>query len=95
MTDEPILEYLTAQLQSYDQPPESFTLNQFRSLDPNPPQGQEAMRDLGNEKWRVFLRMDEEIEELYAQLQRARRLCNELEIAKEIITAKAIKSDVY
>jgi hypothetical protein len=91
MTEEPILEYLTSQLRGHDQPEKSFNLNQFRSLDPGPPQMQKPARDMADEKLRVFMQRDEEFAELYAEVQWAQRLCDDLEVAEKILSDRVAK----
>lgn len=87
MSEEPTLEYLAAQLRGQDPPPPSFNPNGFRSLDADPPK-KDAKRDRARSNWESILRKDDEMEELYLQLQRAQRLCRELEVAGEIIKDK-------
>jgi hypothetical protein len=93
MDEEPILEHLTTLLKGDDRRPQGFRLNGFRSLEENPPKNHHKSREMASKDWNEVLETDEELEELYAQAQRAHRLYNELKVAELMIKAKMARAE--
>lgn len=85
MSKEPSIEHLVAQLPA---DAKSFSVNQFRSLDPDPPQNEDVWSDQMRKQWREILDKDEVVEELQTQFEQAARLSMELRIAQLAIKAQ-------
>lgn len=74
MTQEPILEHLTAQFRARNPQPPTFGFTGFRVVDIPPRQ------------------QNNELDELYLQLQRAKRAHMELQIGADLIVASIMKA---
>ena len=85
MAKEPSVEELVAQLPADAKP---FSVNRFRSLDPDPPQKDDVWSNQMRKQWREILDADEVVEELQTQLEQAARLAMELRVAQSIIRAE-------
>ena len=85
MPKEPTLEHLVAELPANVK---SFSVNRFRSLDPDPPERDDPQCNRVREEWQGMLEADEVLEVHYRRLERARRLLTELEVAQRMLKAE-------